>query len=77
MRNYYLESVGDEVVKKLTRMRKAKSISHEKLSQKAGISRAGLSLIENGHRKPSLLMTLKIAHALDMKLWEVLKKIEK
>jgi len=76
MRNTYAESIVEEVTKQLTQLRKAKKISHEKLSQKSGITRCGIAHIEHMRRKPSLLTALKIAHALDMKLWQVLKKIE-
>lgn len=77
MRDHHLETIVDEVAKKLTTARKAKGLSHEKLAQKAGITRPAISYIENGHRRPSLMIALKIAHALDLKLWQVLKKLEK
>lgn len=77
MRNDYADTVLNKVVKTLAEARKAQGISHETLAQKAGITRPAISHIEAGKRKPSLLICLKIAKALDLKLWEVIKKAEK
>lgn len=77
MRNAYAESILNKVVKLLAEARKAQGLSHEALAQKAGVTRPAISHIEAGKRKPSLLICLKIAKALDLKLWEVIKQAER
>jgi len=77
MRNDYAESILTGVVKALKDARLKKGLSHESLAQKAGITRPAISHIENGKRKPTLLICLKIAQALDLKLWQLIKKAEK
>tara|TARA_B100000989_G_scaffold173502_1_gene130111 strand:+ start:498 stop:731 length:234 start_codon:yes stop_codon:yes gene_type:complete len=77
MRNTQADNILNKVVKSFAETRKAKGISHEKLAEKAGITRPAISHIESGRRKPSLLVCIKIAKALDLKLWEVIKKAEK
>lgn len=77
MRNDYADTVLNKAVKLLAEARKAQGLSHETLAQRAGITRPAISHIESGKRKPSLLICLKLAHAMDLKLWEVLKKAEK
>lgn len=51
-------------------------MSHEVLAQRAGISRPAISHIERGKRKPTLLLTLKIARALDVELSDILQRAE-
>jgi len=72
----YAENILSGVVKTLTDTRKAKGLSHEALAQKAGITRPAISHIESGKRKPTLIVCLRIAKALDLNLWEVIKKID-
>ena len=77
MKNDHAEATIKQVVKALADARKAQGLSHDTVAQKAGITRPAVSHIEAGKRKPSLLVCLRIAKALDLKLWEVLKKAEK
>lgn len=77
MRNDHAEATLNQVVKALADARKAQGLSHEAVAQKAGVTRPAISHIEGGKRKPSLLVCLRIAKALDLKLWEVLKKAER
>jgi len=77
MRNDYAEKILNKVVKLLSETRKAQGLSHETLAQRAGITRPAISHIESGKRKPSLLICLKLAQAMDLKLWEVIKRAEK
>lgn len=76
MKNDYAESTLNNLVKLLSDARKAKGLSHESLANKSGITRPAISHIENGNRKPSMLICLKIANALDLKLSALLKKAE-
>lgn len=71
------ENTLNSIVKTLAEARKAKGLSHEALAQKSGVTRPAISHIEGGKRKPSLLVCLRMAKALDLKLWEVIKKAER
>lgn len=71
------EETLDQVVKAFTAARKKQGLSHEALAKKAKLTRPAISYIENGKRRPSLLVCLRLAHALDLKLWEVLRSAER
>lgn len=73
MRDNQSEQLASCVVAELARVRKERGISHEKLAEMAGLSRASISYIENNKRNPTLLSCLKIARALDVDLAEVIK----
>ena len=77
MKNDHADTTLKLVVKALADARKAQGLSHETVAQKAGITRPAVSHIEGGKRKPSLLVCLRIAKALDLQLWQLLKKVEK
>jgi transcriptional regulator with XRE-family HTH domain len=62
---------------RIKRLRLNKKISQEELAAKAGLSRTGMGLIEQGKRWPRLATLLKISHALGMTIEEVLKGIQK
>jgi len=70
------EKTLEIVVRELTKLRKEKGLSHEKLAQKVGVHRSAISLIENGKRSPTLVMCLKIANGLEVKLSSLLRKVE-
>lgn len=57
-------------------IRKNKSISQEKLSEKTGLDRTYISLIETGKRNPTLTSICKIAKALDIKASELIRLYE-
>lgn len=57
-------------------IRKNKSISQEKLSEKTGLDRTYISLIETGKRNPTLTSICKIAQALDIKASELIQLYE-
>ena len=65
------------IIARLKELRCQKGLSHEMLAKKAGISRPAISHIENGRRKPSLMICLKIAHALEVDLSDLIREIEK
>jgi putative molybdopterin biosynthesis protein len=52
------------------------NMSHEDLAQKSGVTRPAISHIEGGKRKPSLLLSIKIAEALGKDLSEMLRQAE-
>lgn len=65
------------IIARLRELRCKKGLSHEMLAKKAGVSRPAISHIENGRRKPSLMICLKIAKALEVDFAELVKETEK
>ncbi|MDE6470050.1 MAG: helix-turn-helix transcriptional regulator [Eubacterium sp.] len=57
-------------------MRKEKGMSQEVLSGLADIGRTHLSAIERGERKPTLETLYRIACAMDIKMSDIVKRIE-
>ena len=57
----------------LKELRQARGLSQESLSSTAGLDRTYISMLERGKRKPSLETIEKIATALEMKSWELIK----
>lgn len=64
------------VGKAVADMRKEKELSQEVLSGLAGIGRTHLSAIERGERKPTLETLYRIACAMDIKMSDIVKRIE-
>ncbi len=62
---------------RIKHLRLAKKISQEDLAAKAGLSRNGMGLIEQGKRWPRLATLLRISDALGMTIEDVLKGIQK
>jgi transcriptional regulator with XRE-family HTH domain len=70
------EEILDDVVKQLTLLRKEQGLSHEKLATLAGVTRPAISYIENDKNKPTLLLCLRMAEALNIPLSSIIKKAE-
>ena len=66
-----------ETIRHLKKTRLEKELSHDALATLARVSRPAVSHIENGRRKPTLLMALKIAHGLGVDLSTILHTAEK
>ena len=77
MKNDRAEKILDSIVTQLVDLRKAKGLSHEKLAQKVGVTRPAISYIESRKNKPTLLLCLKMAEALDVSLAELINTAEK
>jgi len=60
------------IVEMFKRIRIERKLSHDLLAKRAGISRAAISHIESGKRSPTLLVCLKIAHALGVELSDII-----
>jgi transcriptional regulator with XRE-family HTH domain len=56
-------------------LRKSKGISQEGLAKLTGLHRTYISMLERGIRSPSLVTIEKIAAALNIPSWEILKSI--
>lgn len=65
------------IVQKLKELRQQNKLSHDRLAQKAGITRPAISHIEKGKRRPSLMVCLRLAQALDIELSDIIKSSEK
>jgi len=61
----------------LKEIREEKKVSKNELSQRSGVSRTAIRDIENGHSSPSLYILLLLTKSLDVKLWSLLKKLDK
>lgn len=66
------EEIASKLIHRLAELRKEQGLSHEKLAEKAGLSRPAISYIENDKRVPTILTCLKICDALGVELAEVL-----
>ncbi len=75
MSDIYLDSkaVGEAICY----CRKQKHLSQEVLSGLADIGRTHLSAIERGERKPTLETLYRISLALDIKMSDIMKEVEK
>ena len=69
--------VSLEVARLLRKERARRGISMNRLAEKSDLSRAMVSYVERGIRNPTLDTLLRIAIALDVDLWELLKKASK
>ena len=67
------KTVGEVIADK----RREKGVSQEVLSGLADIGRTHLSAIERGERKPTLETLYRISQALDIKMSDIVKEIEK
>lgn len=76
MRKNHEEEIITELVRRLKELRLKSGLSHNKLSLKAGITRPAISQIESGKRTPTLIVCLKIAHALEKSLGDIIARCE-
>lgn len=72
----YSEQLLKEVAELLKEERARQKLSHEVLAKQAGIHRTAISHIENGRRRPSLYVFVKLAKALQTDPSELLKRAE-
>tara|TARA_R110002124_G_scaffold149220_1_gene315073 strand:- start:221484 stop:221717 length:234 start_codon:yes stop_codon:yes gene_type:complete len=77
MRDKESEILAEKVIAELKRVRKDRGLSHEKLSEMTGLSRAGISFIESNKRNPTLISCLKVAKALDIDLGTLITENQK
>lgn len=77
MRDKGPEMLTKNVVNELTRLRKAQALSHDKIAEATGLSRAAISYIESHKRSPTLLTCAKISRALGVRLADIVDQFEK
>lgn len=76
MQNIRLTKFAKVLIRTLKTERTARNISHEKLAEKAGISRQAIGKIESGQRNPTMQTVYKLVLAMDMTLEEFVAKME-
>ena len=68
-----IEEAFGEVIREL---RKAKQISQEKLADLSKLDRSFISLLECGHKQPSLITIFQLAKALNFSASKILSLVE-
>ena len=58
------------------RSRRERGISQEELAHRSSIDRSYMSSIERGSQNPGILSVLRVAHAMDMTLTELMAEAE-
>lgn len=71
------EEIVIELVKHFKMLRQKHGLSHNKLALKAGITRSAISQIESGKRTPTLIVCLKLSHALGQNLGTIIAGCER
>lgn len=67
----------EALIQALIQERKARGLSHERLAEKAGISRQAIGKIEAGTSNPTMLTIYKITTAMGIKFADFAKDLEK
>jgi transcriptional regulator with XRE-family HTH domain len=57
----------------LRRLRHEKNLTQDKLSEMVGVASPYISMLESGHNYPNLAMLFKLADALEIEAWEIVK----
>jgi transcriptional regulator with XRE-family HTH domain len=60
----------------IRRCRRAQGISQEELAHRSAIDRSYMSSIERGGQNPGILSVLRVAHAMDMTMTELMAEAE-
>jgi transcriptional regulator with XRE-family HTH domain len=71
--NLTIEEAFGEVIRDL---RKANQISQEKLAEISNLDRSFISLLECGHKQPSLVTIFQLAKALNLSASKILSLVE-
>ncbi len=69
--------VGQAFGRVLAKTRIRAGLSQEQLAHEAGVHRTYISLLERGRYKPSLTTVFKLARALDMPPYDLVRRVEK
>ena len=60
----------------IRRCRRAKGISQEELAHRSAIDRSYMSSIERGGQNPGILSVLRVAHAMNLTMTELMAEAE-
>ena len=77
MASTHPEAVGAALSRLLREKREALGLSMNQLAVRAGLSHSMVSRVEHGLRKPTLDTLLRMAKAMDIELWPLVKDAEK
>jgi putative transcriptional regulator len=69
------EEILTDMVDRLRHERERRGISQKKLAALSGVSRTAIVMIESGQRSPSLIICLRLADALGLRLDNVLRGV--
>ena len=72
----YAERIRKRLPRALQEQREARRMSKYALGKKSGVSREMISCIENGDSIPTFYVGARLAHGLEMKLWEFVRQME-
>lgn len=61
----------------LRRLRQEKGLSQEELAERVGMaSHAHISRLESGHKQPTVETLFRLADALDVEAWEIVRTMQ-
>ena len=69
-------TIEEAFVEVIMELRKAKQISQEKLADVSKLDRSFISLLECGHKQPSLITIFQLAKALNFSASKILSLVE-
>ena len=67
----------DRLIASLSAARKAQALSLNEVAARAGLSHTMVMRVEKGERMPTIFTLLRIAEALDVDLWKLLRDATK
>ena len=70
-------TISQDCIRRLFEMRVKKGLSHQRLADMTGLSRSYIGFLENGQRRPTLEVAVRLAQALGVRLSDVMAKAEK
>lgn len=71
------ETFSRAVVARLKVARQERGLSQAALAKMAGVSRTGITMVESGERRPTLMFVHALAGAMGLTLSEVISSVEK
>jgi len=71
------EKICEETFRLLRERREDLGLSMNEVARRTGLSQQTVSFVERGMRMPTLDTLLRISGALDLNLWELLRKASK
>jgi DNA-binding XRE family transcriptional regulator len=77
MEQFQIKEFQNALIDTLKQERQRVGMSHEKLSEKAGVTRQTIGKIEAGLSNPTMLTMFRIAFAMGMSLEELVRKMGK
>ena len=76
MKNQDISQFTAKLAETIHAERKQRGLSHERLAEKAGLTRQAVSHLEGPDSNPTVTSLLKLADALEMDLSDLIKRVE-